>query len=121
MRYEASQPQQAESWGHLTWMVNQARGNSDALTVGRVTIHAGRSNPRHRHPSCEEVLHLLVGELEHTLGDACVRMTAGDTLVIPPGVYHNATNVGSHDADMVVVYSTAERDFELEGDAAERT
>jgi quercetin dioxygenase-like cupin family protein len=45
-------------------------------------------------------------------------MEPGDVLHIPAGVYHNAVSIGDADADMIVVYSTGERDFELEPPAA---
>ncbi|UCH36688.1 MAG: cupin domain-containing protein [Armatimonadota bacterium] len=72
------------------------------------------SNPRHSHPNCDEALHLLRGTLEHSVGDEMVMMNAGDTLVVPAGVAHQAVNVGSEDADMIVAYNTGERQFQRE-------
>ena len=72
------------------------------------------ANPRHYHTTCEEVLTLLAGQIEHTMGDEQVVMEPGDTLVVPAGVPHNATCVSSTDADMIVAYSSADRDFHLE-------
>lgn len=46
-------------WGTLSWRVSRALGNSTVMTFGRATIRAGMSNPRHRHPNCDEVLHVL--------------------------------------------------------------
>ena len=103
-----------EDWGSLTWLAGQALGNAKGVTVGRVVIRKGRSNPRHAHDGCEEVLYLLSGELEHTAGAEKVRLSAGDTIVIPAGVFHNATSVGTVDADMIVAYSSGKRDFRKE-------
>ena len=100
-----------EDWGSLTWLASQAIGNARGLTLGRVVIRPGRSNPRHSHPNCEEALYLLCGRLEHTLGDETTVLEAGDTLVLDAGVPHNATNIGSEDADMIVVYSSGVRGF----------
>ena len=99
-----------EGWGTLTWLASDPLTGS-SITVGRVVIYKGRSNPRHSHPNCEEVLYLLAGRLVHTVGAARVTLDAGDTLVIPAGVVHNATSVGDVDADMIVTYSTGQRDF----------
>jgi oxalate decarboxylase/phosphoglucose isomerase-like protein (cupin superfamily) len=41
-------------------------------------------------------------------------MNAGDTLVVPPGIMHNAVNIGEGDADMIVAYSSGTRDFHPE-------
>lgn len=108
---EADAARIAEDWGSLCWLASQTIGNAEGLTIGRVVIKPGRSNPRHSHPNCEEVLYLLAGRLEHTIGDETVVLEAGDTLAVDASVPHNATNVGDEDADMIVAYSSATRQF----------
>ncbi len=54
------------------WLVTDAMGNSHTMTFGRVVIRAGSANPRHRHPYCDEILHLISGRLEH------LRITRGN-------------------------------------------
>ena len=56
----------SEDWGSLSWVASKPLGNADGLTVGRATIKAGQTNPRHRHPKSEEVLYLLKGRINHT-------------------------------------------------------
>jgi quercetin dioxygenase-like cupin family protein len=102
------------SWGSLTWLASQALGNADGVTVGRVIIKPGEANPKHSHHNGEEVLYLLRGRLKHWIGDEYVMLEAGDTLSIPEDVPHYAVNVGDEDADMIVAYSTGDRDFNLE-------
>lgn len=96
-------------WGRLVWMVSGRQGNSSTMTVGRCHIHPGHANPRHYHPNCDEVLHLLQGTIEHTLADKSVVMNAGDTISIPQGAMHNARNIGSDEAVMVIAFSSADR------------
>lgn len=103
------------AWGSLTWVASRAIGNADGVTVGRVIIKKGESNPRHGHRNCEEVLYLLAGELDHTVGEENVRLMPGDALVVPAGIFHNARSVGDVDADMIVTYSAGDRDFVEEG------
>lgn len=103
-----------ESWGSLCWLASREVGNAKRITIGRVVIKKGGSNPRHSHSSSEEVLYLLRGKLRHTVGDEEVIMEAGDTLVLAPEVFHNATNIGDEDADMIVAYPTGARDFKPE-------
>jgi mannose-6-phosphate isomerase-like protein (cupin superfamily) len=50
------------------------------------------------------------------MGDEKVILEAGDTLVVAPYVAHHATNIGNENADMIVAYSSGERDFHLEKD-----
>jgi quercetin dioxygenase-like cupin family protein len=97
------------SWGRLEWMVSGKLGNSTTMTVGRCYIEPGNENPRHYHPNCDEVLHVLQGTIEHSLDDETVTMTAGDTISIPQGCLHNARNVGNEQAVFVISFSTADR------------
>lgn len=103
-----------EGWGSLCWLASKKVGNAAGITVGRVIIKSGQSNPRHSHSGAEEVLYLLRGRLRHTVGDGEVVMEAGDTLVLGPDIFHNATSIGDEDADMIVAYPTGVRDFKLE-------
>lgn len=103
-----------EDWGTLSWVASKPLGNAEGLTVGRATIKPGKTNPRHRHPKSEEVLYLLKGQIKHSLDDKIITMSAGDVITIAPGVFHNATCIGSEDAEMIVVYSRGTRGFELE-------
>ena len=103
-----------EDWGSLSWLAGKNMGNAEGLVLGRARIKSGKTNPRHRHPKSEEVLYLLKGSLKHTLGDRMIMMHAGDTITIPPGVFHNASCISEEDADMIIVYSEGIRGFELE-------
>jgi len=103
-----------ESWGSLAWLASADLGNAEGLTVGRVIIKKGRRNPRHGHPHCEEVLYLLRGRLEHTVGDETILLEPGDTLAVKAGVNHNAHSIGDEDADMIVAYSSGDRHIEHE-------
>ena len=96
-------------WGSLTWFVSAGQGSSSALTVGRCVINPGCANPRHYHPNCEEVLHVLEGEILHGIGDTEVRMSPGDTISLPAELPHNARNVGAGNAVLLICFSSAER------------
>ena len=100
-------------WGWLAWPVSREAGNCETMTLGRVCIRAGQANPPHRHGNCDELLYLLSGRLDHYADDVgTLRMAPGDVIVIPAGVAHNAQCVGEGDAEMIVVYSSAQREFE---------
>lgn len=98
-----------ESWGSLTWLANKSIIGTRGVTVGRVVIKKGMCNPRHSHPNCEEVLYLLSGRLEHTIGDEKIIVESGDSILIAAGVAHNAVSIGDCDADMIVVYNSPSR------------
>ena len=103
-----------EQWGQLMWLADAGRNGCEGLTLGRVIIRAGQSNPRHSHNNCDEVLYLMSGRLEHSFADETVTMEPGDTLFVPAGVFHNAVSVGDVDADMIVAYSSGRRGFQPE-------
>jgi len=107
-------PREESDWGTLAWFISAAAGNSDKLTLGRVVIRPGQSNPRHAHRTCDEVLYLFSGELIHYADDmAPVRMRPRDAISIPAGVFHYAACVSETEAEMLVVYSSPARDIEL--------
>jgi quercetin dioxygenase-like cupin family protein/type 1 glutamine amidotransferase len=98
-----------QSWGELEWFASRALGNSTHMTVGQATIRPGQSNPAHWHPNCDEILHVVSGHIMNRMGDKEFEMKAGDTVVIPEGVIHNARNIGTEDAVLSISYNSADR------------
>ena len=111
---EAEAKRVKEAWGSLTWLANHELTQGQDITLGRVVIKKGMSNPKHSHPNCAEVLYLLRGELWHVIGDEAVLMQAGDTMLVPAGVPHVAFSVGDQDAEMMVAYPSGQRQFKAE-------
>jgi quercetin dioxygenase-like cupin family protein len=99
----------------------QAERQRRGVTLGHVIVKRGGVNPAHRHDNSEEALYLLRGRLDHRIGSERVIAEAGDTLTIPPGVGHQAVNIGDEDAEMMriaaqsaVAHPTGVRDFVVE-------
>jgi quercetin dioxygenase-like cupin family protein len=99
----------AFDWGTIRWLVNGQRPADSQLTFAYVEIKPGLKNPRHYHPNCDEVLFLLEGTLDHSLGDARFPLHAGMAIHIPMGAHHDAVNSGTVVARMVVAYSSGDR------------
>ena len=59
-------------WGSIQWLVSGDLMNNAQITFGYVEIAPGQKNPKHYHPNSDEVLYLLEGELNHSLGDEVV-------------------------------------------------
>jgi mannose-6-phosphate isomerase-like protein (cupin superfamily)/type 1 glutamine amidotransferase len=100
---------QMQPWGKLEWFASRALGNSISLTIGIATISAGKENPVHRHPNCDEILHVLQGHIMNRVGDKQFEMRPGDTVTIPEGTLHNARNIGTDDAVLSISYSSPDR------------
>lgn len=98
-----------QPWGQLRWFASRPLGNSATMTVGQATITAGKSNPPHWHPNCDEILYVASGHIMHRVGDREYEMRAGDTVVIPEGTVHNARNIGTEDAVLMVSFNSADR------------
>lgn len=96
-------------WGRLCWLLNAERLPDARQTFGVCEILPGHKNPRHFHPNCDEVLYVLEGELDHTLGEAVYHLTPGALLHIPADTPHDARNTGAGTARVVIAYSAADR------------
>ncbi len=96
-------------WGYMQWLCSGTLFADAQQTVGYVEINPGEKNPKHYHPNSDEMLYLLEGELDHSLGDDIHHLTAGMAIHIPQDVPHDAHNPGSAVARMIVTYPTADR------------
>jgi quercetin dioxygenase-like cupin family protein len=106
---------EATDFGSIEWAVSIGSPPGAEQTVGLATFDAGKSNVEHVHPNCEEVVYVLDGEVEHTLGDERVALRAGDLIVVPRGVPHRLLNESSAPVRAFVVFSSPERRFEPTG------
>ena len=104
----------AMPWGRIQWLVSGELTHGTNVTFGYVEIEAGAKNPLMRHPNCDEILHVLSGRIEHSLGAERFTMEPGDTISIPAGVWHNAHALGDEDAETVICFSSADRETEFE-------
>jgi quercetin dioxygenase-like cupin family protein len=102
-------------WGRVAWTASGKIGNSRSMTFGRASMRAGEAPTRHRHPNCDEILHVLSGPIEHSLGDQLFTPEAGDTISIPAGIWHGARVLGAAPAEMIICFSSADRQTEFEG------
>ena len=96
-------------WGNIKWLCNDQLHPGAEQTLGVVFINPGEKNMLHYHPNCEELLYVISGECDHSLGDAWYHLNAGDMIRIPQGVKHNAINTGWEPVRMLVSYSAPDR------------
>jgi len=96
-------------WGHLLWLVDQDNADDAEMTVGICVIEPGGRNFEHLHPNCEEILFVLEGECDHTLGDEVVRLTPGMMIRCPADLPHYAVNTGDTPMRALVCFSAPDR------------
>lgn len=105
-------PGGVQPWGWLGFVSDEASTGIEGVTVGMARIAPGDENPLHIHDNCAEIMLLLAGSIEHVVGVDVVHLDAGDVLIVPAGMPHQARNVGGETAEMVVVYNSGRRGFE---------
>ena len=62
--------------------------HSDSMTVAYWEIESGASMPEHSH-SHEQIVNLIEGELELTVGDEVRTLVPGLVAIVPPDVPHS--------------------------------
>lgn len=97
-------------WGALQWLVNQESAEDAEMTIGVCTIAPGERNSEHFHPNCEEVLFVLEGECDHTLGDEIVHLTPGMMIRCPADMRHYMVNNGDEPMKALVIFSVPDRE-----------
>ena len=98
-------------FGSVQWAVREGDPPGAEQTVGLATFDAGKSNVQHIHPNCEEVVYVLEGEVEHTLGAQSIRLGAGDLIVVQRGTPHRLLNRSLEPVRAFIVFSSPDRQF----------
>lgn len=99
------------AFGSVHWAVREGDPPGAEQTIGLAVFDAGKSNVEHVHPNCEEVVYVIDGEVEHTLGDQSTILRAGDLIVVPRGVPHRLINSGGAACRTYIVFSSPDRQF----------
>ena len=111
VRRDVGAAAEATDFGSVHWAVREGHPHGAELTIGLAVFDAGKSNVEHIHPNCEEVVYVLDGEVEHTLGDQATRLRAGDLIVVPRNVPHRLINRGGAACRTYIVFSSPDRHF----------
>ncbi len=85
------------------WPVSRDAGGASTAVV-YIELEPGMRLPRHT-DSAEEVLVVLEGEIEATIGETRARLGTGGVAVVPALVPHSAENTGGTTAKVAGVFS----------------
>lgn len=75
-------------------LMHPAQHGARHQSLAEAIVPAGRSTLLHRHHRTEEIYHITTGAGLMTLGEAQFPVSAGDTVLIPPGTAHCITATG---------------------------
>ena len=102
-------PVQSFDWGTLQWLCNGVVLSGTSQTVGICHLFAGKHNPPHYHPNCEEILYVQAGRGRHLLDSDWILVRPGSVVRIPIGMKHQLVNEGDDTLVTVIVFSSADR------------
>jgi quercetin dioxygenase-like cupin family protein len=111
VRRDVDSRAEAQTFGSVEWASREGSPAGAETTIGLAVFDAGKSNVEHVHPNCEEVVYVLDGEVEHTLGDQSTVLRAGDLIVVPRNVPHRLINRSATAARTYIVFSSPDRQF----------
>ena len=83
------------------------------LSMVEDTLKPGFHLPRHHHKLMTEVFYMLVGEMELIFDDETFILKEGDTITVPPNVWHEAKCVAG--GKMLTIFKNGAFDVFLEG------
>jgi quercetin dioxygenase-like cupin family protein len=101
--------QTVEEWrpGVVTRLRASAALGAERLCVFEQWAEIGTGAPRHLHPEDEELILVLSGQGLLEVDGENEALDAGDTVVLPPGVWHGFVNTGDFTLHTLAVFSSA--------------
>ena len=84
-------------------LIARANDTDGRFTVFEQTTPAGWGPPRHVHAKEDEIVYVLDGTYEVSLGDERRTLSAGGCAILPRGIPHGFRNVGDTPARFVCV------------------
>jgi len=104
----ASVPTLSFDWGLIKPLMVGDDTAERTVSAVHVVVLPGLGHERHNHPEADELLYILAGEGEQMLDDdEPFRVRAGDSVVIPKGVWHSTINVGWEPMSVLAIYAPA--------------
>jgi quercetin dioxygenase-like cupin family protein len=102
-------------WGAIKWICDRKVTPGSMQSFGYAFLMPGKTNPEHRHRSCEEIIYMLAGELKVYAMGECITLKPGQTAYIPKGVRHSVVNEGWEPVVYIASFSAAMRDTVFKG------
>ena len=104
---------QVFDWGKLKWLSEPLVTNAEKFSMGVVLLEPGKGHSTHNHPGVEEILYIVSGEGEQTVGDETRQVSPGMLIHIPPDVFHSTINTGWDQMKLIAIYAPPGPEAEL--------
>lgn len=89
-----------------------SRDTNGELSMVEDTLKPGFKLPRHHHKIMTEVFYMIDGELDLVFDEETITLTSGDTLTVPPNVWHAAESKSG--GKMITIFQNGQFDDYLE-------
>ena len=76
-------------------------------SLAEARVRPGQRTHLHRHHASEEIYHITQGQGRMTLEQECFAVSAGDSIVTPPGSRHCIENTGADDLRLLCLCAPA--------------
>ncbi len=96
-------------WGSIKWLCDMKVTPGSQQSFGYAFVLPGKTNPEHRHTTCDEIIYMLAGELTVYAHGERMTLVPGQTAMIPQGVRHLVVNEGWEPVVYVASFSAAYR------------
>ncbi len=93
--------------GRATPLLDVAHTGDRAVYLGKLEAEPGVEVPRHSHPGAEEIIFVMAGAGELTVGSEKFPFEGPEALYIPAGQPHAVKFTGTDKAEMVQIYAPA--------------
>ncbi|HEU4600155.1 MAG TPA: cupin domain-containing protein [Solirubrobacterales bacterium] len=104
----AALPTWTFDWGLIKPLTVKEDTEEGTISMVHVVVLPGLGHDRHNHPEADELLYILSGEGEQMLDDGePFRVSAGETVLIPKGVWHSTINTGWEPMSVLAIYAPA--------------
>jgi mannose-6-phosphate isomerase-like protein (cupin superfamily) len=95
-------------WGLIKPLVAKDDLETGSVSMMHVVVFPGGGHDRHNHPESDEILFFLSGEGEQMVDDGePFTVGAGDSVLIPKGVWHSTFNIGWEPLVVLAIYTPA--------------
>ncbi|WP_273567124.1 cupin domain-containing protein [Maribacter halichondriae] len=89
-----------------------SRDTNGELCLIEDTLKPGFHLKRHHHKVMTEVFYMLIGEMELIFDDETIILSEGDTITVPPNVWHEA--ICNEGGKMLTIFKNGQFDIFLE-------
>jgi quercetin dioxygenase-like cupin family protein len=96
----------------MDWLADDTSHSDIGLSLARMTVLPGKTSPAHRHPNCNEVIHVLSGHMSERLDSKWQTASPGETIFVPAGTVHQTRCDSDEAAVMIIAYSEGARIYE---------